>query len=76
MPPTSMRATSRSRTVEPSGLARSTMAPNSSGVASWPLTSTNAETGCDLRLGSAPRLPDATCAFCASIALVTSSDVS
>jgi hypothetical protein len=31
-----MRATSRSRTVDPSGLARSVMAPNSSGEASWP----------------------------------------
>jgi hypothetical protein len=36
MPPTSMRATSRRRTVEPSALARSTMAPNSSGDASCP----------------------------------------
>ena len=49
-----MRATSRRRTVEPSALARSTMAPNSSGDWSCPLTSTSAETGCDLRLGSAP----------------------
>ena len=33
-----MRATSRSRTVEPSVLARSTMAPNSSGELNWPFT--------------------------------------
>ena len=39
------------------------MAPNSSGAASWPLTSTSAEIGCDLRLGSAPRLPEATWDF-------------
>ena len=35
-----MRATSRSRTVEPSGLARSTMSPNCSASVSWPLTTT------------------------------------
>ena len=75
MPPISRRATSRSRTVEPSGLARSVMAPNSSGELNWPFTSTSAEifwSGVD---GSAPTLPEATCAFCALIALVTSSAV-
>ena len=70
-----MRATSRSRTVDPSGLARSVIAPNSSGEASWPLTSTSAEIFCSGVLGSAPMLPEATCAFCAVIALLTSSAV-
>ena len=51
------------------------MAPNSSGVASWPFTSTSAEICWLARLGSAPMLPEATCAFCAVIALVTSSAV-
>ena len=68
-----MRATSRSRTVEPSGLARSVIAPNSSGEESWPLTSTSAEILVSGVLGSAPMLPEATCAFCAAIALLTSS---
>ena len=40
-----MRATSRSRTVEPSVLARSTMLPNCSTVVSWPLTTTVAVIG-------------------------------
>ena len=75
MPPTSTRATSRRRTVEPSGLARSTMPPNSSGVPSWPFTSTRAATFWLARLGSAPMLPEATCAFWAVIAAFTSSAV-
>ena len=70
-----MRATSRSRTVEPSGLARSTMAPNSFGDESWPFTSTSADTFWPLVLGSAPMLPEATWAFWALIAFVTSSAV-
>jgi len=50
--------------------------PNSSGELSWPLTRTNAEIFCSGVLGSAPTLPEATCAFCAVIALFTSSAVS
>ena len=51
------------------------MAPNSSGEANWPLTSTIAEICWSGLLGSTPMLPEATCAFCALIALVTSSAV-
>ncbi len=51
------------------------MAPNSSGEESWPLTSTSAEIFWSAVLGSAPMLPDATWAFCAVIALLTSSTV-
>ena len=51
------------------------MAPNSSGELSWPLTSTSAEIFCSGVLGSAPMLPEATWAFCAVIALLTSSAV-
>ena len=36
--PISTRATSPTRTVEPSGLALSTMSANSAGVDSWPFT--------------------------------------
>ena len=70
-----MRATSRSRTVEPSALARRMMAPNSSGDDNCPLTSTSAEIFWSAVLGSAPTLPEATGAFCAVIALLTSSAV-
>ncbi|MGY4353656.1 hypothetical protein ACVWZR_002650 [Bradyrhizobium sp. i1.3.1] len=71
-----MRATSRNRTVEPSALARRMMEPNSSGDESWPLTSTSEEVRWLEVDGSAPMLPEATCAFCAAIALLTSSAVS
>ena len=70
-----MRATSRSRTVEPSALARRMIDPNSSGDSSWPLTSTSAEVRWSAVDGSAPIEPEATCAFCAVIALLTSSAV-
>ena len=62
--------------MEPSALARSTIEPNSSGETNWPLTSTIAEICCAALLGSTPMLPEATWAFCALIALVTSSAVS
>ncbi len=57
-------------------MARSTIEPNSSGEANWPLTSTIAEICCAELLGSTPMLPEATWAFCALIALVASSAVS
>ena len=71
--PTSIRATSERRTVEPSWLARRMMAPNSSGVCSWPRTSTVAATFWPIGFGCAPMRPAATWAFCAAIAVATSS---
>ena len=70
--PSSMRATSLRRTVEPSALARSTMSPNSLVELICPGTTTVAEMLWPLRLGNSPRLPADTCAFCAWIALATS----
>ena len=67
-----MRATSRSRTVEPSVLARSTMPPNCATELSWPLTTTVAKIACPLAMGRSPMVPEDTCAFCARIAFVTS----
>ena len=70
--PSSMRATSLSRTVEPSGRARSTMLPNCSTLASCPLTTTVAAMLCPATFGKAPISPAETCAFCARIAATTS----
>ena len=67
-----MRATSRSRTVEPSVLARSTMLPNCSTEVSWPATTTVALIGWPATIGRSPIVPDETCAFCARIAALTS----
>jgi hypothetical protein len=71
-----MRATSDRRTVEPSGLARSTMAPNCSADVSWPLTTTCAEICWLPGLGRSPSVPDATCAFWLRIAVETSAVLS
>ena len=67
-----MRATSRSRTTEPSVLARSTMAPNAATEPSWPSTTTVAEIPCPATLGRSPIAPAETCAFWARIAATTS----
>ena len=67
-----MRATSFSRTVEPSVLARRTMSPNCSTVVSWPATTTVALIGWLPAIGRSPIVPDETCAFCERIALLTS----
>jgi hypothetical protein len=70
--PSSMRATSFRRTVEPSALARSTMAPNWSTDCSCPRTTTVANRPCPGTLGRSPMVPEATCAFCAAMAALTS----
>jgi hypothetical protein len=67
-----MRATSFSRTVEPSALARSTIWPNCSTVVSCPRTTTVADIVCASTAGRSPMVPEATCAFCAAMAAVTS----
>ncbi len=69
-----MRATSRSRTAEPSVLARSTMLPNCSTLESWPLTTTVAAIAWPVMLGRSPMVPEATCAFCARMAALMSAD--
>ena len=69
-----MRATSRSRTLEPSVLARSTALPNSSAEVSWPFTTTVAEMPWPATLGSSPMVPEETCAFCVRIAATTSAE--
>ena len=66
-----MRATSRSRTVEPSVAARSTIAPNCSTELSWPFKTTVAKIVWPGVFGRSPIVPDETCAFCAAIACVT-----
>jgi hypothetical protein len=69
----STRATSFSRTVEPSVLARSTMLPNcSTALVSWPGTTTVAEMAWPCVIGRSPMLPADTCAFCARMAALTS----
>ena len=67
-----MRATSLSRTVEPSALARNITLPNCSTVDSWPLTTTVAAMPCPATLGKLPISPAETCTFCARMAAVTS----
>ncbi|GJE44097.1 hypothetical protein AEGHOMDF_3283 [Methylobacterium soli] len=63
---------SRTRTFEPSGLARSTIAPKASGAVIWPLTMMGKFTGLLDGLGCAPTAPEAICTFCRWIAFVTS----
>ena len=71
-----MRATSRSRSVEPSVLTRSRMAPNCPGVCSRDCELMVADIGCPAMAGVPPSWPAETCAFCASIAARTSAGVS
>jgi hypothetical protein len=61
-----------SRTVAPSGLARSTMLPNCSALVSWPRTTTVANSVWPGTLGWSPMVPESTWAFCARIASLTS----
>ena len=63
--PSSTRATSETRTTEPSGSARRTMLPNSSGFISRPLVTSCSSNGVARPIGSLPREPVVTCAFCA-----------
>ena len=62
--------------MEPSGLARSTMAPNCSGVDSWPGTTTVAVMVWPATSGWLPMAPADTCAFCAWMALAMSDGAS
>ena len=70
--PSSTRATSRMRRVEPSGLARSTMSPNWSGVARRPWVCTLNWNCCWSGAGRAPMRPTAATVFCEEIALIRS----
>ena len=65
--PSSTRPTSETRTTEPSGLARRTMLPNSSGRVSRPLVTSCSSNGVARSIGSLPREPVVICAFCAWI---------
>ncbi len=56
----STRATSRTRTVEPSRPARSTMSANCAVSVSWPLTTTDAAIDCPGTCGVSPMDPDDT----------------
>ena len=68
-----MVATSLSRTVEPSALARSTMFSNWLIEDSWPITVTVAAIFWPVMLGRSPMAPLATWAFWLRMAAVTSS---
>jgi hypothetical protein len=70
--PSSTRATSRMRTVEPSGSARRMMAPNSSTVSSCPRTCTLYWNCWFFGTGNAPICPAGACWFCSLIAWKTS----
>ncbi len=70
--PSSTRATSRTRSTDPSGLARSTMAPNSSGVVSRPLVCRLIWNCVSSGIGLAPTRPTAPCTFCACRAAMMS----
>ena len=70
--PISTRATSLTRSSEPSGLARTTMLPNSSGVVSRPLVCTLNWNCCWSLIGCAPMRPTGACTFCDSMALMIS----
>ena len=73
--PSSTRATSRTRSTLPSGLARMTMAPNCSGVTSRPWVC-RLNWNCWLSgTGRAPRRPTAAWTFCAWMALTMSCGV-
>ena len=63
-----MRATSRTRTSEPSGLARTTTSPNSSGVTRRPCARTVYVNCWPASAGSAPTWPAGLTTFCARTA--------
>ncbi len=74
--PSSTAATSRSRSTEPSGLARMTMLPNCSAVISRPWVC-RLNWNCWLSpIGRAPMRPIGATTFCALIALTMSVGVS
>ena len=69
------RATSRSRSTEPSGLARMTMAPNCAGVTSRPWVCRLNWNCWSLPIGRAPMRPIGATTFCAWIAAMMSPGV-
>ncbi len=71
-----MRATSLSRTCEPSGFTFSRMRPNSSGVRNSVDSVIVALSRCDAGAGVPPSWPPEICTFCASRASVTSTGMS
>ena len=73
--PSSIRATSRSRSTDPSGVARMTMAPNSAGVTSRPVVCRLNWNCWSLPIGRAPIRPTGATTFCASIAAMMSPGV-
>ena len=74
--PSSIRATSPSRVICPSGVARMTTAANSSSLFSRPCELTDSWNVVSDGLGGAPSTPAATCTFCSRIARTTSVAVS
>ncbi len=70
--PISTRATSPTRSTEPSGLARSTILRNCSGVVSVPCVWTLSWNCWSLATGRAPMRPTGACTFCAWMACTTS----
>jgi hypothetical protein len=70
--PISTRATSPTRSTDPSGVARSTMLRNWSGVVSVPWVCTLSWNCWSLSTGRAPMRPTGACTFCAWMALTTS----
>ncbi len=70
--PSSTRATSRTRSTEPSGLARTTMSPNCSGVDSRPWVCTFSWNCVVSGVGRAPMRPTGACTFCCWIAWMMS----
>jgi hypothetical protein len=70
--PSLTSATSRRWSTEPSGLARMTMLPNSSGVTNRPRVCRLIWNGCASSIGRAPRRPAGAMMFCSLIAATTS----
>ncbi len=74
--PSSTRPTSLTRTVEPSGLARTTICSNSAASVSRPWVCRLIWNCWSSVIGWAPMRPTAACTFCARMALITSVGVS
>ena len=62
---------SRILTVEPFGLARKTILPNSSGEVSCPVMTIDVAILCELGAGRSPNTPAENCAFCDLMASTT-----
>ena len=74
--PSSTRATSWMRSTEPSGLARSTMSPNCSGVTSRPWVWTLSWNCWSSSVGRAPMRPTGAWMFCCWMAVMMSEGAS